>query len=320
MKYNKDLAGIQITDELINRATSASARLVHDTILASTVVVRTAPAGGGTLLSLTTDYTLGSEDARLTTEAGGTVNTTLAIVNGAFQNTNLYVTYKTVGDYAEAEDVNELNTEVESIRLESIGIPFPRYEVAGLPSMSSRFAACSGQLISDVQSLYNGTRLPNLNGEDVVLTLTFTANAGGATATVAEADRPAIALHDWVTGSGIAALTYVKSFNYTTGALVISDIAASGSKSTTFANEGRGVIGGTDFDSVGDTMQGHFHVWDAPTVASGGQQAFNVGSGTGGGDRNQVRQPKTDGTNGTPRVGNKTKADAYRMTYYIRIK
>jgi microcystin-dependent protein len=104
MKYNKNLAGIQITDELINRASSASARLAHDTILASTVVVRTAPAGGGTLLSLTTDYTLGSEDARLTTEAGGTVNTTLAVVNGAYLNTALYVTYKTVGDYAEAED------------------------------------------------------------------------------------------------------------------------------------------------------------------------------------------------------------------------
>jgi hypothetical protein len=104
MKYNKNLAGVQITDELINRSSSASARLAHDTILASTVVVRTAPAGGGTLLSLTTDYTLGSEDSRLTTEAGGTVNTTLAIVNGAYLNTALYVTYKTVGDYAEAED------------------------------------------------------------------------------------------------------------------------------------------------------------------------------------------------------------------------
>jgi microcystin-dependent protein len=104
MKYNKNLAGVQITDELINRATNASARLAHDTILASTVVVRTAPAGGGTLLSLTTDYTLGSEDPRLTTEAGGTVNTTLAVVNNTYFNTALYVTYKTVGDYAEAED------------------------------------------------------------------------------------------------------------------------------------------------------------------------------------------------------------------------
>jgi hypothetical protein len=318
MKYNKDLAGIQITDELINRATSASARLVHDTILASTVVVRTAPAGGGTLLSLTSDYTLGSEDARLTTEAGSTVNTTLAIVNGAFQNTNLYVTYKTVGDYAEAEDVNELNTEVESIRLESIGIPFPRYEVAGLPSMSSKFAACSGQLISDAQSLYNGTRLPNLNGANVVLTLTFTANAGGATATVAAADRPAIALHDWVTGSGIAALTYVKSFNYATGALVISDIAASGSKSTTFANEGRGVIGGTAFGSVGDLMQGHRH--SALTLAGGASLGLSYNANDRQIATDFVLPPTTDGTNGIPRTGTKTKADAYRMTYYMRIK
>jgi hypothetical protein len=113
MKYNKNLAGTQITDELINRATSASIRLAADTILASTVVVRTAPAGGGTLLALTTDYTLGGADSRLTTEAGGTVNTTLAIVNGARLNTNLYVTYKTVGDYAEAEDVNNLNLKVD---------------------------------------------------------------------------------------------------------------------------------------------------------------------------------------------------------------
>jgi microcystin-dependent protein len=112
MKYNKNLAGTQITDELINRSTSASIRLAADTILASTVVVRTAPAGGGTLLALTTDYTLGGADSRLTTEAGGTVNTTLAIVNGARLNTNLYVTYKTVGDYAEAEDVNNLKTAI----------------------------------------------------------------------------------------------------------------------------------------------------------------------------------------------------------------
>lgn len=104
MKYNKNLAGIQITDERIFRTNSASARLAHDTILASTVVIRTAPSGGGTLLTLTTDYTLNNEDSRLTTEAGATVNTTVAIVNGAYHNTTLYISYKTVGDYAEAED------------------------------------------------------------------------------------------------------------------------------------------------------------------------------------------------------------------------
>jgi hypothetical protein len=331
MKYNKDLAGIQITDELINRATSASARLVHDTILASTVVVRTAPAGGGTLLSLTTDYTLGSEDARLTTEAGSTVNTTLAIVNGAFQNTNLYVTYKTVGDYTEAEDINELS---EIVGPSSLGVPFPRYEVAGLPAISSRFAACSGQLISDAQSLYNGTRLPNLNGENVVLTLTFTANSGGATATVAAADRPAIALHDWVTGSGIAALTYVKSFDYSTGALVISDPAATGSKSATFSNEGRGVIGGTNFGSVGDSMQ---RITGTIGTSSSARGHYDTNGSTGA---FSVVNPRTldlfdfsstannsgnianfDSANSpNARTGNKTKSDSYRMTYYMRIK
>ena len=112
MKYNKDLSGIAIADELIRRTSSASLRLARDTIVSSSVVVRTAPAGGGTLLALTTDYTLGGQDARLTTEAGTDIFTTLAIVNGAYHNTDLYVTYSTVGDFAEAEDINELSGSV----------------------------------------------------------------------------------------------------------------------------------------------------------------------------------------------------------------
>ena len=112
MKYNKDLSGIAIVDELIRRTSSASLRLARDTIVGSSVVVRTAPTGGGTLLALTTDYTLGGQDARLTTEAGTDIFTTLAIVNGAYHNTDLYVTYSTVGDFAEAEDINELSGSV----------------------------------------------------------------------------------------------------------------------------------------------------------------------------------------------------------------
>lgn len=102
-RLNKLLTGHDITDEVINRTGSTALALDHDTMLASSVVVRTAAGGGGTLLTLTTDYTLGSEDTRLTTDAGATVYTTLAVVNGAYQNMNLYVTYKTVGDYTSVE-------------------------------------------------------------------------------------------------------------------------------------------------------------------------------------------------------------------------
>jgi hypothetical protein len=100
------LTGTQITDEYLYRTGSTAAALLHDTFLASTIVVRTAAGGGGTLLTLTTDYTLSATDTRLTTDAGATVQTKIAIVNGTYQNTALYVSYKTVGDYARSSDIN----------------------------------------------------------------------------------------------------------------------------------------------------------------------------------------------------------------------
>lgn len=105
-RLDKVLAGTQITDEYTYRTGSTALGLLHDAFLASTVVVRTAAGGGGTLLELTTDYTLSAEDSRLSTEAGATVYTKLAVVNGTYQNADLYVSYKCVGDYNRASDIN----------------------------------------------------------------------------------------------------------------------------------------------------------------------------------------------------------------------
>lgn len=105
-RLDKVLAGTQITDEYTYRTGSTALGLLHDAFLASTVVVRTAAGGGGTLLELTTDYTLSAEDTRLTTEAGATVYTKLAVVNGTYQNTPLYISYKCVADYNRAGDIN----------------------------------------------------------------------------------------------------------------------------------------------------------------------------------------------------------------------
>lgn len=115
-RLNKLLTGHDITDEVINRTASTSLKLDHDTILGSSVVVRTAAGGGGTLLTLTTDYTLGNEDTDLSTEVGGGahVYTTLAVVNGAYHSTDLYVTYKTVGDYSSLESVMQIAAPVGS--------------------------------------------------------------------------------------------------------------------------------------------------------------------------------------------------------------
>ena len=115
MKLNKNISGTQITDELFQRSSVTAARLNHDTIRANTFAIRTESGGGGTLLVLNTDYTLGGIDSRLTTEAGVNVFTTVAIINATYHNVDLYATYLTVGDYAEAGDSLPNNVKIESV-------------------------------------------------------------------------------------------------------------------------------------------------------------------------------------------------------------
>lgn len=101
---DKLLTGHTITDEAIYRTNSTALALNHATIrTTASTVVRTAKAGGGTLLVLNTDYTISEADTALGTEAGVAVYRKIAIINGTYQNVKLYVSYKTCGDYVNAE-------------------------------------------------------------------------------------------------------------------------------------------------------------------------------------------------------------------------
>jgi microcystin-dependent protein len=260
MKYNKNLAGVQITDELINRSSSESARLAHDTILASTVVVRTAPAGGGTLLALTTDYTLGSEDARLTTEAGGTVNTTLAVVNGAFLNTALYVTYKTVGDYAEAEDAT--------------------------PSGSILMFAGSTAPLNWL--LCDGTAVSRATYNKLFQAIGTTWGAGNGTTTFNLPDMRGAA----PAGVGTTPAFYTQS-----------ETIALGQK-------------------YNDQIQGHRHGQTFPgestTAVAAGNTRVQLSSGVAF-TPFEIRDPVTDTTNGTPRIGNVTRGKRVGVNFIIKV-
>ena len=144
------------------------------------------------------------------------------------------------------------------IDAEPVGSLRSRPEPAGvtLPQLPDAWQPASGQYISDPASVtFNGRRIFNFNGADVVLTgLTWTADAGGSYATVPEADRWAIGEADDVTGAGIADDTVVTSMDYATGEVIISDVDATGEIDSTFTNEGKGAVGG-DFGSVGNQMQ-----------------------------------------------------------------
>lgn len=107
-RYNFLTTGYTITDEVINRSSATAYRIGHDLIKATGFVVRTGAGGTGTLLTLTTDYVLSVESTDHSTAVGSTIYTKLAIVNGAYHNTDLYVTYTTVGDLGSVENTKEI--------------------------------------------------------------------------------------------------------------------------------------------------------------------------------------------------------------------
>lgn len=107
-RLNLVLSGVQITDEVINRSTSTASKLAHDTIRnGGNFEIWTGAGKTGSKLGAG-EYTLNGEDADYTAEVGVPVYTTLSIVNGARHNVDLYVTYKTCGDYTSVENIKEI--------------------------------------------------------------------------------------------------------------------------------------------------------------------------------------------------------------------
>lgn len=111
-KINLNLSGTVFSDEQHTDAGSAPFELDHDWFTEEDLVIRTAAAGGGTLLVLNTDYQLSEEStddatkgiAGLSTRTGKTVYHKVQIINAAYQTGTLYFSGKYIGDSADASD------------------------------------------------------------------------------------------------------------------------------------------------------------------------------------------------------------------------
>ena len=107
MKLNANFDGILIQNELHANVGPSEFALNHDTIMDDGFTIYTGTNQTGDQLLPGTDYELLNEDTRLSTQTDGKhVYTKVRILNEDYQGTNLYITYKTVGDYAVAEDIN----------------------------------------------------------------------------------------------------------------------------------------------------------------------------------------------------------------------
>jgi hypothetical protein len=101
-KLNFSAQGVIFTDEPHSNIGNGILILNHDTFYLADLVIRTAAAGGGTLLE-EDDYTVGGE---MTTRSGLTVYSNISIINGAYQTGTLYFSGKYAGDVIGADDFN----------------------------------------------------------------------------------------------------------------------------------------------------------------------------------------------------------------------
>jgi hypothetical protein len=103
---NKDFNGHSITNESQNVPDGTAINLEHDTFYGEDdFQIWTEPGQQGTRIG-DSDYTLAGEDPVLTDRAGRTIYTNVSIDNTSYQNTDLYFNYLTIGDYVEAEDID----------------------------------------------------------------------------------------------------------------------------------------------------------------------------------------------------------------------
>ena len=129
--------------------------------------------------------------------------------------------------------------------------------MTGTPTISDHWKECDGSAVNDAASPYNGIRLYNLNGANVSFSVTWTADVGGAYATIVDADINALNVGDSVTGTGITNVNGLppKIIDITGNTVTIADTAANGViADTTFTNDGV-YLGGGSGGSVADEMQ-----------------------------------------------------------------
>lgn len=107
---NINLTGTTFTDYHLANVGASAFGLAHDWFTRQDLVIRTAAAGGGTLLVEGTDYTLDTESLDLSERVSAAVGSgrnvfrEVAIINATYQTGNLYLSGKYVADSVEAID------------------------------------------------------------------------------------------------------------------------------------------------------------------------------------------------------------------------
>ena len=196
-----------------------------------------------------------------------------------------------------------------------VGFYLP-WEKAMQGALPEWFVECNGQLLDDAESTLHGQYIPNLNGVAKVKDVNFT-NASTTASMVTTKDIYAGAS---VTSASVPVGTVVLSIDSTTTITLSNAATATGIVESTIGGNGGVFLRGGSTSGVwkADQMQGHWHnQYHAGLVVTAGSNGnglslSGIPNNTKSTPNDSIKEPLTDGTNGTPRTGTVT-CDSNRL-------
>lgn len=300
-RYNFLASGYPISDERLTRTSSTASKIGHDLFMATGFEIWTGAGKTGTKLTLTTDYSYNGENTVYTAKVGVTVYTKLAIVNGAYQNIPLYLTYTTVGDLSNVENTLDIAHPIGSVYFQ-------------------------GPNDADPATLYPGTTWDDVSWEEANMTRRTAGDLAGARFTGVPAH-----LSVSVTG-GVPTVTITNGgsgyLSGGSGTITLTLVGTCSTQATRTATVMNGVISAINVVAAGagytsgkvavydgvaghrDLVQGHTHngynsgsygvginINNLNSIVLTGSEISNI---------DLIGLPKNDSTNGVPRSGSET--------------
>lgn len=337
------LTGTTFTDTLLSDVGASAFALDHDWFTRQNLVIRTAAAGGGTLLVEDTDYTLGTEDtelsARVTAAVGSGRNVfhTITITTAGYQTGNLYFSGKYIADSLDpAKQPSALVT--ASTFADILCQTLPPFVPVGI---HKGFVAALGTYrVSSTTTSTSAGKLVDTAGDFVnngVIAGDWLYNSTDGTwgRVTARDSATQLSVDNDVFPTGKAyevfpTPTWPENILECDGSTVsdaesplngmkLPDLNTAGAYADSSVAGGMHLRGGTTAGVVQeDQMQGHWHVLNSAgsstKAPSGGNNDTSPYSST------AVRDPVTDSVNGTPRTGTETRGRSFSVVYIIRVK
>ncbi len=346
------LTGTTFTDMELSDVGSSAFTLDHDWFTKQDLVIRTAAAGGGTLLTDGTDYTLGTEDtdlsARVTAAVGSGRNVyhTITVTNASYQTGDLYFSGKYVADSLDPLKQPSALVTADTF-LDILQQTLPPFVPTGIhKGFVAALAAerCSGTTTSASAGKLVDTGADFVSDAVVAGDWIYNSTDGTWARVTARDSATQLSIDVNIMGSAEGYNIYptpswpeniveldgstISDAECPVNGMKLPNLNAAGSYADSSVAGGMHLRGGTTAGVLQeDQAQGHWHTIGYGNQSGAAQRAtmnaitnstttWSQNTSTGMGAVGAI----TDGTNGTPRTGKETRPRSMSVVYIMRIK